>query len=322
MVRRILVLSAVLLMVLTAGPAAWADNIAAAGDISQPIGGSRNDQATARLIAPSSGNGIGLVLALGDTQYECGEMQNYLGAYDRSWGQFKGITRPAPGHHEYLTSSPKGCLGQAPGPMSMLQPAGADYYQYFAGRTPPHPGYYSFNAEAWHFVVLNTVCTVVPGGCFGAMVDWLKADLAANKLGCTVVIGHGPYLSSAAPDYGTPNLSAIWPTLVLNDVDLFLAGHSHAYERLARVRTKGNVDEDWGPGDGDDGHAGVPIVIAGTGGYSLIPFGRIHPASRSRVAGKYGILKIVPNYPSLGRWVQAFKTTTGQTLDRVPMRCH
>ena len=141
------------------------------GDISQRVGGPRNDQATARLIAPSSGNGIGLVLALGDTQYECGEMENYLGAYDLSWGQFKGITRPAPGHHEYLTSSPNGCLGQAPGPMRMLQPAGADYYQYFAGRTPPHPGYYSFNAEAWHFIVLNTTCTVVPGGCSGAMLD-------------------------------------------------------------------------------------------------------------------------------------------------------
>ena len=110
--RRIFVLSAALLMVLAAGPAAWADNIAAAGDISQKVGGARNDQATARLLAPSSGNGIGLVLALGDTQYECGEMENYLGAYDRSWGQFKGRTRPAPGHHEYLTSSPSGCLGR------------------------------------------------------------------------------------------------------------------------------------------------------------------------------------------------------------------
>jgi hypothetical protein len=136
-VRRILVLSAVLLMVLAAGPAAWADNIAAAGDISQKVGGTRNDQATARLLAPSSGNGIGLVLALGDTQYECGEMENYLGAYNLSWGQFKGITRPVPGHHEYLTSSPQGCLGQAPGPMRMLQPAGADYYQYFAGGRHP-----------------------------------------------------------------------------------------------------------------------------------------------------------------------------------------
>ena len=298
---------------------AWADNIAAAGDISQPIGGSRNDQATARLIAPWSVNGIGLVLALGDTQYECGTGE--LSRRVRSeLGQFKGMTRLALGHHEYLTSSPKGCLGQAPGPLRMLQPAGADYHQYFAGRDATPPGYYSFNAEAWHFVVLNTVCSVVPGGCLGAMVDWLKADLAANRLGCTVVIGIAHTLPSAAPDYGTPSLSAIWPTLVLNDVDLFIAGHSHAYECLARVRTQGN-DEDWGP-DGDDGHSGVPIVIAGTGGHSLIPFGRIHSGQPVQVASKYGILKIVPNYPSLGRWVQAFKTTTGQTLDRVQMSCH
>jgi hypothetical protein len=83
------------------GPAAWADNIAAAGDISQPIGGSRNDQATARLLAPSSGNGIGLVLALGDTQYECGEMENYLGAYDLSWGS----SRESPDRRRGTTST-------------------------------------------------------------------------------------------------------------------------------------------------------------------------------------------------------------------------
>ena len=190
------------------------------------------------------------------------------------------------------------------------------------GGRHPHPGYYSFNAEAWHFVVLNTVCSVVPGGCLGAMVDWLKADLAANRLGCTVVIGHSPYLSSAAPDYGTPGLSAIWPTLVLNDVDLFIAGHDHAYERLARESGHKATWTKIGVRVTETMGAGVPIVIAETGGHSLIPFGRIHPASRSRVASKYGILKIVPNYPSLGRWVQAFKTTTGQTLDRVQMSCH
>jgi hypothetical protein len=77
-------------MVLAVGSAAWADNIAAAGEISQKVGGARNDQATAQLIAPSSRNGIGLVLALGDTQYECGEMENYLGAYDLSWGSSRG----------------------------------------------------------------------------------------------------------------------------------------------------------------------------------------------------------------------------------------
>jgi hypothetical protein len=45
-------------------------------------------------------------------------------------------------------------------------------------------------------------------------------------------------------------------------------------------------------------------------------------ASRARIAGRYGVLKIVPDYPSPGRWVHAFKGTDGSTLDRVEMRCH
>jgi hypothetical protein len=48
----------------------------------------------------------------------------------------------------------------------------------------------------------------------------------------------------------------------------------------------------------------------------------VHPASRVRIAGRYGILKIVPDYPSKDRWIHAFKGTDGSTLDRVEMRCH
>lgn len=70
--RRILLLSAVLFLVLAAEPAAWADNIAAAGDISQKVGGARNDQATADFSRLRRGMASG-------------------------WGQFKGITRAAPG---------------------------------------------------------------------------------------------------------------------------------------------------------------------------------------------------------------------------------
>ena len=137
-----------------------------------------------------------------------------------------------------------------------------------------------------------------------------------------MVYGHHPYLASAAPYPAQPQLKDIWPTLVLEDVDLYLAGHNHAYERLARIRTQGNVDEDWGPGDGDDGHAGVPTIVVGTGGSSLIPFGQVNPASRVRIAGRYGVLKIVPDYPAKDRWIHAFKGADGSTLDRVEMRCH
>jgi len=134
-----------------------------------------------RAVGPASGNGIGLVLPLGDNQYQCGELANYQAAYDLSWGRFLNITRPAPGNHEYIT----GPICRQPGgtmrTMTVEEAAGAGYYQYF---------------------------------------------------------------------------------------------------------------------------------------------GQIHPASRVRIAGRYGVLKIVPDYPSPGRWIHAFKGTDGSTLDRVEMRCH
>jgi acid phosphatase type 7 len=321
--RRILVAGIAAALIRAITPAAHADNIAAAGDISNPPGGFRGDVATAALLAPESGNSIGLVLPLGDNQYQCGELASFQAAYHQSWGRFLSITRPAPGNHEYITGS---ICQQANGTMRTMtvqEAAGAGYYRYFQDRSPAHPGYYSFDHQGWHFVVLNTTCTVVPGGCGGAQLAWLKADLAANRSKkCTVVYGHHPYMASAAPYPSQPDLKAIWPTLVLEDVDLYLAGHNHAYERLARIRTQGNIDEKWGPGDGGDGHAGVPTIVVGTGGSSLIPFSSVHPASRVRIPGRYGILKIVPDYPAKGRWIHAFKGTDGSTLDRVEMQCH
>jgi hypothetical protein len=303
------ILGGAFVMVLLA-PTALAGNIGAAGDIADRPGGNRNHVATANLLGA---NAISLVLTLGDNQYPCGELEFYQEAYGSSWGRYRSITRPAPGNHEYL-NNPDLCVDP--------QPTAEGYYTYFQGRTPPHPGYYSFDYQGWHFVVLNTTCGAVPGGCGGAMLTWLKVDLAANRdKRCTVVYGHHPYQSSAFPYYGTPELKAIWPTLVAEDVDLFLAGHNHGYERLAPMRTGGVPDSDWGPGDGDDGNAGVPIVVAGTGGRSLYSVTRVHPQSQARLRS-YGIFKLVPNYPAAGQWVQAFKTTSGATYDRKAFRCH
>ncbi len=41
------------------------------------------------------------VAALGDNQYEHGELENYQAAYNPTWGRFKPITFPAVGNHEY-----------------------------------------------------------------------------------------------------------------------------------------------------------------------------------------------------------------------------
>ena len=328
MARVTVLLALALVALLCSAAPAQAENIGGAGDISAiPGPDSRGDVATAALLGQ---NLIGLVQTYGDNQYECGEYPNFLGAYDKSWGRYKSITRPAPGNHDYIANYVN-CLPGTTGVMineKLLDTAGAGYYRYFAGQTPGHPGYYSYDWQGWHFVVLNTTCSnsgggVVSGGCGGPMLDWLKLDLANNRAAkCTVVYGHHPYISSAAPSTGNRDLSAIWPTLVLNDVDLYIAGHNHTYERLLPMRTQGNVDIDWGPNDGDDGHAGIPQVVVGTGGRSLIPFTSVHPRSATRVSGRFGILKIVPDYPAAGQWLQAFKGTNGQTYDRVPFRCH
>ena len=104
---------------------------------------------------------------------------------------------------------------------------------------------------------------------------------------CTVVYGHHPYRSSAAPYTGQPDLSAIWPTLVLGRRPRRGADH--------RGRDRGR---------------------------SLIPFGQVSPASRVGIAGRYGILKIVPDHPAKDRWIHAFKGH--RRLDPGPGRdgCH
>jgi hypothetical protein len=59
----------------------------------------RGDRRTAGLIRRWSPTAV---LALGDTQYEAGELASFRSAYDGSWGAFKARTHPAIGNHEYL----------------------------------------------------------------------------------------------------------------------------------------------------------------------------------------------------------------------------
>ena len=304
-----------LALVLAVADQARADNIGASGDISNPPGGFRGDTATAALLSRQA-NGVGLVLTLGDNQYECGELTNYQQAYHQSWGVYRAITRPAPGNHEY------GCGSAAQLAAARAQVPGASgYYQYFGDRTAPHPGYYSYDFQGWHFVVLNTTFGVLTAAQKTAQLAWFKADLAANRATrCTVVYGHHPYKATASPFTSTPELANYWPTMVNEDVDLYLAGHNHSYERGKPIRTQGNVDYTAGPGSGGDGKMGVRWVVAGLGGRSIIPFtGTPHPSSSFRYTGSYGVFKIVP-YPS--SFLTAFKATNGSTQDRVSWGCH
>ena len=57
---------------------------------------------------------------------------------------------------------------------------------------------------------------------------------------------------------------------------------------------------------------------AGTGGRSIYPVNRVHPASVYRLR-RYGVYRLIM-YPD--RWIGAFKGVDGNTYDRTGQRCH
>jgi hypothetical protein len=96
--RRLATGLAVIALFCVMPPAAATTSIAAAGDISNAPGGPRHDRLTADLIRRWNPTAV---LALGDVQYEAGELVNFQQSYDRSWGAFKTKTHPSVGNHEY-----------------------------------------------------------------------------------------------------------------------------------------------------------------------------------------------------------------------------
>lgn len=221
--------------------------------------------------------GADAVLALGDTQYECGGADAYPLSYDPSWGPYRGITYPIPGDEEYDTTG------------TDCGPAGAEgYFGYFgAAAHPESDGYYSFNLGAWHIVGLNAVCTAV-GGCNegSPQNDWLEQDLAADNSMCTLAMVHLPrFASKKSGLLSNDKMLAFWEDLYADGVEMVLSGNSHFYERFAPQSPTGQAT----PG-------GVVQFIVGTGGKSH--GGLADPAQRwaNSAAGTskdYGVLRLV-----------------------------
>jgi hypothetical protein len=214
--------------------------IAAAGDIacspSDPNWNGGNGTATGCAHKTTAAAVINLnptaVLALGDNQYEGGALADYNQVYAPSWGQFKNITYPVIGNHEY---------GNA---------GAAGYWNYFGDRaTPLQPGcrsncngWYSFDIGTWHIVALNSECNNVSGGCSATspQATWLKADLAAHTNKCTLAMWHEPYWAGGVlrSDLVLPLIQVLYD----NNADLILNGHDHLYDRYAPQNPQSQVD--------------------------------------------------------------------------------
>jgi len=257
--------------------------VAAGGDGASGITNSAN---VTNLI---SGLNPDMFLYLGDV-YNKGtytEFINWYGNEQSFFGQFKSITNPIVGNHEYEN-------GEAPG-----------YFDYWDNV----PDYYSYDAGGWHFIALNSNYSVVPVKSGSAQYEWLQTDLNANSDKCTVVYFHHP-LFNIGPPSSTTELMDIWNLLVQAEVEIALTGHDHTYQRWSPLGINGQPDPN-----------GITQFVAGASGHGVQTISK----SDDRVAffsdanpGALGVLMLGLNAEGAN---YSYINTTGEIIDSGVIPC-
>jgi hypothetical protein len=259
--------------------------VAAVGD---GASGEANETSVTNLIASWNPN---LFLYLGDV-YEKGsvtEFTNWYGSSNQLYGQFRSITDPTVGNHEYTNK-------QAPG-----------YFDYWDNV----PNYYSFDAGGWHFISLNANTQFNQSTPGTAQYQWLVQDLAADHAGCTLAYWHEPLFNIGQEPPAT-YVQSMWTLLAQSGVDIVLNGHDHDYQR-------------WLPMDGSGQLAspGMTEFVVGTGGHGI----QTLVQADSRVArsfdsttspAPYGALRLTLSSTNAAF---AFINTRGTVLDSGTIAC-
>jgi acid phosphatase type 7 len=253
-----------------------------AGDIAG-CPSSYQDEATARLL-----DGIaGTVFTLGDNVYEDGQITEFKNCYGPSWGRHLARTRPSVGNHEYHRPN-----------------SGKGYFEYFGTKAgPAGRSYYSYNLGQWHIIALDSERY------YAEQATWLKADLAANPMRCTLAYWHQPYFTSGdlPPKLVLKNLFTI---LYNAGADVVVAGHNHIYERFAPQDPDGKANST----------RGIRTFVVGTGGAPLLPMREKTPNLQVRQNSAHGVLKF-SLYPTWYKW--EFVPVAGKTFrDAGSNNCH
>jgi acid phosphatase type 7 len=233
-------------------PAGGDPVVTAAGDI---CSSATDCSGTAKLLGTI---GPTRVLTLGDNAYPDGTSSDYSSYYAPNWGQYKSITSPAPGNHDYHTSG------------------GSGYFGYFGSQAPAE--YYSFDVGSWHLISLNGEIGISSGS---AQETWLKNDLAAHSNKCTLAYWHEPRFSSGAEHGNDSSFDPFWRDLYAAGADVVLSGHDHEYERFAPQNPSGAADAN-----------GIREFVVGTGGASHYTFASPVANSEVRDNTSYGVLKL------------------------------
>jgi hypothetical protein len=248
---------------------------------------SYQDEATAAMLGALTGQ----ILTLGDNVYSVGTTANYTNCYDPSWGVLKSRTHPVIGNHDYNGTS------------------NADYLTYFgASAGSAGAARYSFNYGGWHFIALDSNCSLISCAAANTQGTWLSTDLATNPNPCVAAAWHHPRFSSSSSHGSDANLTAFWSILETANADLVLSGHDHTYERLAPMLSDGTLSSN-----------GMRSFVVGTGGAPQYAFGTPVTGSEYRENTKYGALKL-ELYPSGMRWT--FVATDNSVGDSGQLLCH
>jgi hypothetical protein len=219
--------------------------------------------------------------------------------YEPTWGRFKARTRPVVGNVEMEET-----------------PAATAYFNYFGSTAgAAGKGWYSFDAGAWHVIVLN-IHDTAPYLSGSEQMQWLAQDLAANaSKQCTMVLYHNPYyLSSINPGFTVRGgQKHVWTALHSNGVDIVVNGGNHQYERFRPMDPDGNVDQ----------AAGIRQFTSGVGGASAnseASLIAIHP-NREVYRPGFGVLYLRLLQGSY-EWTFISSTNPGAGNDSGTGTCH
>ena len=200
--------------------------------------------------------------------------------------------------------------------------------------------WFSFNVGAVHFVAINTETDFASSpegegsrfgaGGFGAQLQWLDNDLrqAAHPVNRTVrpwvvVAGHRPLVDTSAHDllgnFVEGDMLArvrqtFEPLLQKYEVDLYIAGHSHLYQRL-RPTNNGSIVAERNAPDG------IPGMVVGNAG-NIEGHARFNPdtdgvaISRDEKHYGYGMLDVVS--PSRLSWTM-YRADTNAIIDHADL---
>lgn len=218
-------------------------------------------EATAKILEENAG----AVAAIGDLAYPDGTKENFK-CYDQTWGRVKNRTRPAPGNHEFHSQ-------------------GATFYFEYFGKEAgdPKEGFYSYDLGVWHIISLNSECVEIGGCNEGSREEkWLRADLAAHPVACTLAYFHKPLFSSGGAHGDAPEIRPLYQALYDANADVILSGHDHDYERFAPQDPNGKLDR----------ARGIREFVVGTGGKNHRPFGAPEATSEVRDTTTFGVLKL------------------------------